>query len=42
MVSSTPSVEHRNPWRWIMNSFPGLTWTGRIWPGSFVANATSP
>ena len=42
IVSSTPSVAHRKPLRWIISSLPGCTCTSRISPGIFVANATWP
>ena len=39
---SIPGMAAMNPWRWTMNSFPGSTSIGRIWPGTFDAKATEP
>ena len=42
MLSSMPGVAAMKPWRCTMNSFPGATSIGRIWPGTFEAKAMEP
>src|SRR5471032_905610 len=40
IVSSTPAVAHRKPWRWIMYDWPGRTRTSMMLPGTLDAKAT--
>ena len=37
-----PGVAAMNPWRCTMNSFPGATSIGKMWPGTFDAKAMEP